>query len=168
MQLHNIEVFILIHKNKLSKKQIKDALRAMSVIKEKRDRTLKGRACADSSKQKWWYAKAEIASSIVHTYSVMLTSAIDTFEDIILRTGDIKGVCLHVLQDDFMVIYFAVEQVSIMCSIRNKYYKHEIIEKEKKILCLILAYSLYSCTKSALLWCNLLTLTLLNIGFKLN
>ena len=42
MQLHDIDVFLSIKKNKLSKMQRKNTLRAMSVIKEKRDGALKG------------------------------------------------------------------------------------------------------------------------------
>ena len=51
LQLHDMNVFVPIHKKDLTKQQIKDALRAISVIKEKRDGTLKGRTCVDGSKQ---------------------------------------------------------------------------------------------------------------------
>ena len=45
LHLYNINVFIPINNKDLTPEQIKSALRVLSVIKEKRDNTLKGRTC---------------------------------------------------------------------------------------------------------------------------
>ena len=52
LQLYYVEVFALMHKNKLTKKQVKDTLKAILLIKEKQDETLKGRTYTDGSKQR--------------------------------------------------------------------------------------------------------------------
>ena len=168
LQLHDMEVFLPVYHNKLSKQQLKDALRAISVIKEKRDGTLKGRTCADGRKQKGWYEKSDTTSPTVYTDSVMLTSAIDAFEGRVVGTGDIKGAYLHTPQDDFTVIKFIGEQVDIMCSISSEYLQYIVMENGKKVLYLMLNHALYGTVRAALLWYNLLTSTLLKMGFKLN
>ncbi|KAL7569098.1 hypothetical protein ACA910_016933 [Epithemia clementina (nom. ined.)] len=50
-QLNNITVFAVLDASKLSAAQKRAALRAINVIKEKRNGILKGRACADGHSQ---------------------------------------------------------------------------------------------------------------------
>ena len=57
LQVHDIRVFKPIYKHNLTKEQISNTLRAISVIKEKRDGTLKECTCTDSQKQYDWYSK---------------------------------------------------------------------------------------------------------------
>ena len=51
LQLYDIGIFSPIHKKNLSKEQISNTLRAISVIKEKCDSILKECICADGRKQ---------------------------------------------------------------------------------------------------------------------
>ena len=57
VQLDDMNTFISIDASKLTRKQKKKALRALSIIKEKRDSTIKGRTCADGRKQRLWKTK---------------------------------------------------------------------------------------------------------------
>ena len=51
-QLHDKRVFRAIKATDLTGEQKSDALRAINLIKEKRDGRLKGRTCADGRKQR--------------------------------------------------------------------------------------------------------------------
>ena len=51
-QLHDKRVFRAIKASDLTNDQKRDALRAINLIKEKRDGRLKGRTCADGRKQR--------------------------------------------------------------------------------------------------------------------
>ena len=168
LQLYDMDVFIPMRKSKLSKEQMKRSLRAISVIKEKRDGILKGRACADGRKQRDWYPKHETASPTVHADSFMLTTAIEAKEKRDTATADIKGACLHATQDDFTVIKFVDDQVDIMCRIDEAFREHVVDEGGHKALYLVLNKALCGTVKASLLWHNLLTSNLVQHGFKLN
>jgi len=55
-----------------------------------------------------------------------------------------------------------------MCQVNPKYEKFVVIKNGKKVLYLQLLKALYGCVQSALLWYNLFTNTLVQMGFKLN
>ena len=55
-----------------------------------------------------------------------------------------------------------------MCQVNPKYEKFVVIENGKKVLYLQLLKALYGCVQSALLWYDLFTNTLVQMGFKLN
>ena len=52
MQLDDMDTFIGTDPKKLTRTQKKKALKALSMITEKRDKSLKGRTCADRKKQR--------------------------------------------------------------------------------------------------------------------
>lgn len=70
-------VFSLKKADNLSGPQKKAALRAINLIKEKRDGALKGQSCADGSSQRSLYTKEESVSSTVSNDSLMLSLMID-------------------------------------------------------------------------------------------
>ena len=55
LQLNNINAFIPMHKKDLSREQIKNTLRVISVIKKKRNDTLKRRTCVVGTPQRKYY-----------------------------------------------------------------------------------------------------------------
>ena len=117
LQLRGMRVFIPMYEEDLTPKQAKEALRAASVMKEKKDRTLKGRTASDGSRKRGWHDKKDIASPAAHADSVMLTSAIEAHEGRLVGTGDAKGAHLRAIQDDFATGSFRNEQVEAMCEI---------------------------------------------------
>ena len=117
VQLNDMDIFLPIKKNKLSKKQKNNSLRAISVVREKRDGKIKGRVCADGRKQLQWYDEQQTALLTVRDDSFMLTTAAEAKEGRHNATAKIKGVCLYVEQDDFTVNNFFEEKVDEMCLI---------------------------------------------------
>ena len=168
LQIDNMHVFIPAHRKDLTIEQIRKALRAISVIKEKRDGTLKGRTCAVGTPQREYYDKTETASPTVHADSFMLTTAIEAKEDREIGTGDIVGAFLHALEKDFTVIKFVNEQVDILCRTNTKYEEFVTVEGKNKVIYLMLDHALYGTLTAAIRWYELLTSTLVEHGFKLN
>ena len=58
--------------------------------------------------------------------------------------------------------------MNIMCSVNPEYNKYVWYKNGKKVLYLKVLRSIYGCIESALLWCNLYSLTLKGLGFKVN
>ena len=68
--------FKLVKRSDLTRQQVRDAIRAMSAFKGKRDGSLKVRTCADGRKQRGWHNKQEIISPTVHNKSIMMVTII--------------------------------------------------------------------------------------------
>ena len=81
---------------------------------------------------------------------------------------DVEGAYLHADMEDFVIFKLVGEAVDIMCQVNPKYNKFVVVEHDKKVLYLQLLKALYGCVQSALLWYELFTGTLVNMGFKLN
>ena len=62
--------------DKLTTQQKKDALRTVSLLKEKRNGDLKGRTCADGSIQRPYVSKEDSSSPTVSTEALMTTFVI--------------------------------------------------------------------------------------------
>ena len=98
-QLERKNVFEAIDASTLTVEQKKAALRAINLIKEKRCGKLKGRACADGSKQRQHYAKEDTTSPTMATDALMLTLMVDAKEKRNVATADVEGayerLCYH-------------------------------------------------------------------------
>jgi hypothetical protein len=70
--------------------------------------------------------------------------------------------------DDFTLLKIEGESVDIMCKVCKEYKSFVHYERGKKVLYLKLLKALYGCVKSALLWYELFTGTLQDVGFELN
>jgi hypothetical protein len=82
------------------------ALRAINLIKEKRDGRLKGRTVADGRPQRSLYTKYETASPTVSTDALMLSIMIDAHEGRDVATADVAGAYLKADMDDFVIMKF--------------------------------------------------------------
>jgi len=143
-------------------------MKALSFLKEKRDAKLKGRTCTNGRKQRLYKTKAETASLTVQTDSVMLTAMIDATKRRVVVVADIIEVYLNTDIDEFLLLNMEGEQVDVLCKIDSKYGDYVTVEKGKKVLYLVLKKALYGCLQSALLWYKIFSITLMEIGFKLN
>ena len=168
LQLHDLGVFEGHHAHELSKSQKRGALRAISVIKEKRSGKIKGRTVADGSVQRGLYSKEETSSPTVSTDALMLSLMIDAAEHRDVATADVAGAYLHAKLDDFTLLKVEGQSVDIMCDVNEMYEKYVTIEHGKRVLYLQLLKALYGCVKSALLWYELFMGTLKEMGFELN
>jgi hypothetical protein len=168
LQLHDLGVFEGQHANKLSRKQKRAALRAISMIKEKRCGKIKGRTVADGRPQRTMYTKEETSSPTVSTDALMMSIMIDAKEGRDVATADVAGAYLHAELDDFTLLKVEGASVDIMCDVCERYRKFVTYENGKKVLYLRLLKALYGCVKSALLWYELFSGTLQGMGFELN
>ncbi len=98
----------------------------------------------------------------------MLSIIIDTHEQRNVATADVAGAYLHADLEDFTLMKIEGESVDIMCNVCEDYKQFVTVEHGKKVLYIQLLKALYGCVKSALLWYELFTGTLEELGFKLN
>ena len=134
LQLHDLDVFDGEDASKLTKSQKQMALRAISVIKEKRCGQIKGRTVADGRSQRSLYPKEETASPTVTTDALMLSIMIDAKEGRDVATADVAGAYLHAKLDDFTLLKVEGASVDIMCSVSEKYIPFVTYENGKKVL----------------------------------
>jgi len=151
----------------------KHTLEAVNLIQEKRSGKIKGRTCADGSKQKRYLKEGEsIASPTVSLEAIMTTLVIDAYEKRDVVTFDVPGAYLHadIPDDKRLFLRLRDEFVDMMCSVNPTFTKHVIVDKKtgKKILYLKVLKAIYGCIESALLWYDLFSSTLVNLGWTIN
>jgi hypothetical protein len=168
MQLHDLTVFKGRRICELTQKQKRGALRAISVIKEKRCGRLKGRTVGDGSVQRDMYTKEETSSPTISTDALTMLIMIDAKERRDVATADVAGAYLHAKMRDFALLRMEGQSVDILCDVCGDYRQFVTYENGKKVLYLELLKALYGCVQSALLWYELFTGTLEAMGFELN
>jgi Ca2+-binding EF-hand superfamily protein len=149
----------------------KMALEAVNLIDNKRSGKIKGRTCADGSKQKLYLNKEEsISSPTVSVEALFTTLAIDAFEGRKVSTFDVPGAYLHAKMppDKQILLKLRGEFVDIMCNVNEQHRPNIVIENGKKVLYMRVKRAIYGCIESALLWYDLFTTTLQGMGFKVN
>ena len=167
-QLERQKVYESIDPSTLTPQQHKQVLRAVSLIKEKRDGVLKGRTCADGRIQRSLYDKAATSSPTLSSDALMLTILIDAHEGRDVATADITGAYLNADMDDFVVMKFEGREVDILCQLNPTHKQHVVMENGNPVLYVRLLKALYGCVRSALLWYILFSGTLKKHGFVLN
>jgi hypothetical protein len=154
-QLHDLGVFLAQYGHKLTIAEKRGALRAISVVKEKRCGRIKGRTVPDGRPQRQLYAKEETSSPTVFTDALMLSLLIGATEHRDVATADVAGAYLPAKMKDFTLLKMEGESVEIMCNVCEDYRKYVCHENGKKVLYLKLLKALYGCVQSALLWYKL-------------
>ena len=107
--------------------EIKRALEAVSLIKEKRNGIVKGRVCANGSKQKYFLDPDEfVASPTVSLESLLATLLIDVYEGRSVITFDVPGAYLHAEMppDKRVIMILRDEFVDMMCEANPAYKKY--------------------------------------------
>ena len=154
--------------NTLTDEMKSKALDAVNLIKIKRDGKIKGRSCLNGSKQRKYLKQYESVTSPTASLEGLLASlVIDAFEEREVAIFDVPGAYLHAkfLQEKLVLMRVKGEFVDIMCDVNPEYKQHVTYEKGKKVLYLRVLRALYGCIESALLWYNLFTTTLKDLGF---
>ena len=164
LQLNDKRIFVPRDAKKLNCSEKKAALTLITMIKEKRDGRIKGRACADGRKQQKYRTKEEVRSPTVHLESLMLSLLLDAREDRDVATAEVVGAFL--LAD--ILIKITGDAVKIMCDANEKCKKFVTYERGKPVLYMKLLKALYGCMQSALLWYQTFSTKLSKMGFKLN
>ena len=154
--------------SELTSKQKSEALNLITMVKQKRCGTIKGRACADGRKQRRYITKEQSTSPTVHLESLLLSLLFDAFEGRHVGTADIAGAFLLVNMKDFVLVKIRGEAVDIICKCNAEYSKYVTYEKGKKVLYLELVKALYRCMMSSLLWYETFVTQLEKMDFTLN
>ena len=100
----NKQVFKPKRAEELSVSQRNNALNLITMIKEKHDGKIKGRACADGRKQRQYISKDEVSSPTVKLESLMITLLIDATEKRDVAMADIVGAYLLANMDDYVLV----------------------------------------------------------------
>ena len=137
-------------------------------MKEKRDCSLKGRSVADGRKQRGLYPKEETTSPTVSIDALFLSLLIDSWEEREVATADVPGAYLLADMPDRVIVRYKNEMVDIICSVDPSYKKYVVSEGKDRVLYLSLLKALYGCVQSALLWYDLFSKTLQEVGFRIN
>ena len=160
----------------LTEENKQEALEAVNLIAQKRCGRIKGRTCANGSRQRRFLREDEsFASPTASLEAIMTTLMIDAYEKRDVAVADVPGAYLHA---EFPVNKQVILKlngvfVDIMCDVNPEYRQHIIYEtskKGRKIKCLYVKVlrALYGCLESALLWYELYSTTLTKLGFKIN
>ena len=167
-QLEALDAYEALDASSLTKEQKRLALRAINLIKEKRDGNLKGRTVADGRSQRSLYSKSETTSPTISMDALMLSILVDAYERRDVGIADIAGAYLKALMDDYVIMKFTGDTVRILCEMNPEHRKYVVIEGNTEVLYVRLVKALYGCVKSALLWYKLFSETLQKMGFVLN
>ena len=123
-QLHDLGLFEGQDARELTNEQKRAALRAISMIKEKRRGKIKGRAVADGRSQRSLFTKEQTTSPTVSTDVLMLSILIDALEWRDVATADVpSGAYLHAHMKDFTLLKVQGESVDILCDVSPDYRK---------------------------------------------
>ena len=91
IQIHHLNTFEPRDANTMTEEGKWSALSALLFLTEKRDKSIKARACADRRKQHQWTSKNDAASTTVSTQAIFMTGAIDAHEGCDVATMDLPG-----------------------------------------------------------------------------
>jgi hypothetical protein len=169
-QLNDMMVFGRIDPDELTVQHKRDALRAVNLINEKRCGRVKGRTCADGSKQKAYIPPEEATSPTVSMEALTTSLVIDAHEKRAVAIFDVPGAYLNadMPEDKFVILKLEGRFVDIMREVNPEYLKDVCLGNGKKVLYLRILKALYGCIESALLWYSLYVSTLKGMGFIVN
>jgi hypothetical protein len=169
-QLHMKGTLSHVQVKDLSPVQKKGALESLMFLKEKRDGSIKGRACADGRKQREGSTKSDATSPTVALESVLITTIIDAFEKIEVAIVDVPGGYLTVDMDEEVFMCLRGRLAEIMVKTAPEIYRKYIYvgPDNKPVLYVKLQKALYGCLRSALLCYLKLLKDLEDKGFELN
>jgi hypothetical protein len=168
-QLHEKAVFKPVHMNSVSYEDRRKALRAITLVQEKRCGKIKGRTVADGSTQRTYINAEEAASPTVSLEALMITSAIDASEHRDVATADISGAFLQADIDELVLVMFEGVMVDLLIKTDPIYGNFVHTTKQgKKLLYVKLTKAMYGCMKAARLFYENLSTYLLQIGFVIN
>ena len=99
-----------------------------------------------------------------------MTLGIDIYEGRDVAVFDVPGAYLHVLmsEDKEVVMVLRGHFVDIMCEVDPVYKDYVTYVKGQKVLYLRVLRALYGCIESIMLWYELFSTTLTDMGFTIN
>ena len=114
------------------------------------------------------FSKDQITSPTVSTDALLMTLTVDAMEEQEVGTADVPGAYLQADMDDHVILKMTGRSVDALCQTNKSYKEFVRTERGKKVIYLRLKKALYGCIKSAMLWYNLFTENLTEMGFEIN
>ncbi|CAJ1959903.1 unnamed protein product [Cylindrotheca closterium] len=129
---------------------------------------LRARSVFNGRVQRGIYTKDETASPTVDQDSLFITCIVDAIEGRFKATSDVRGAYLNAKMKDRVIMRISGPEVDIFCDLDPSLREFVTVVKGKKVLYVQLDRALYGCVKSSMLWYELYSETLMDMGFKLN
>ena len=174
-QFLDYEVFHGTKAEDLTRDEKKKALNMINLLEEKINRghtpenpVLRARSVGDGRAQKGLYAKEQIASPTITLDALVLNCLIAAIEDRRKAVTDIKGAYLNAKMKDKVHMKITGPEVRIFCQLDPSLEEYVTNENGKEALYVRLNKALYGCVQSALLWYELYSTTLQDMGFVIN
>jgi hypothetical protein len=171
-QLNNREVFEPIDVSKLSAIEKKRALESLIFLVEKKDKTIKGRTCANGSTQQEYVNREDATSPTAVTESILLTATIDAEEGRDVMTVDIPNAFVQTKLDNnqekvIMKIWGIL--VDMLIEINPEMYGSYIVyEGNNRVIYVRMLRVLYGMIQSALVFYKKFRSDIETISFKVN
>ena len=168
--MEDMAVVAMIDPDSLSAEQRKKALRTVNLIKQKRNKVLKGRLCANGSPHRRFVPREEARSPTISLEALMVSLMIDAYENRKVSIVDVPGAYLQtdIPEGKFVLLLLENEFVDIMCKVNPEYTEYVRTENGKKVLDLQVKKAIYGMIELALLWYELYTSVMTELGFELN
>ena len=169
-QLHKRDCFVPVLVSSLTPQERRKALEALIFLTEKRDGKIKGRACANGSKQREWMSKEESASPTVSLPAVIVTAAMEVHEGREVAVVDIPNAFVQTENDGEAVHMklrgdLAMILVELSPETCKDYLTHE---NGKPVLCVRIMKALHGMMQSSLLFYQKFVNDIKEIGFEIN
>ena len=172
-QLHMRDTFEPKHWHELTQHQKDTILESHQFIKEKRDRTLKGRTVVGGNRQRDYISKEDASSPTVAVESVLLSCIIDAQEERDVATVDIPNAFIQTRvekKEERCVIKLRGTLVDMLEEIAPDVYTPYVRVDRKGVKVLILECwnAIYGAMMASLLFYRKFTESLHSIGFETN
>jgi hypothetical protein len=173
-QLHDRVVFEPIRIEDLTDIEKRRAMESLIFLVEKRDKSIKGRACANGSSQREYMERDEAASPTTMTESVMITATIDAKQNRDVMTADIPNAFVQVDIDEKekgerIIMKIRGLLVNMLTELSPETYeKYVVYEGNNKVLYVRMIKALYGMLQSSLLYYKKFRKDIESIGFKVN
>ena len=173
-QLHDRVVFEPIRIEDLTEIEKRRAMESLIFLVEKRDKCIKGRACANGSSQREYMERDEAASPTTMTESVMITATIDAKQNRDVMTADITNAFVQVDFDEKekgerIIVKIRSSLFNVLTELSPKTFeKYVVYEGNNKVLYVRMIKALYGMLQSSLLYYKKFRKDIESIGFKVN
>ena len=174
-QLLEYKTFHGVKADDLNAEQKKKAANMINLIEEKINRghtednpVIKARSCYNGKVQRGLYTKEETASPTSSIDSFFITSIKDAFEGRDVAITDVKGAYLNAKMKDVVIMRITGREVDLFVELDPSLAEFVTYENGVKVLYVQLDKALYGCVQSALLWYELYSSTLIDMGFEIN
>ena len=149
-----MDTFFPTDADALTKEQRARAISSLVFLKEKRDGTIKGRACAIGTPQCAYIKKEDAASPTCATESVFITSVVDAYKRRHVASFDVHTAFLHAITDKDVVMRLEGRLAELMVKVEPSLYQKYITtsSKGKPVLYVTMNTALYGMMHSALLF----------------